>query len=103
MHEYLEPQKEVRKILLMNEADFVKGFYFLRKQIEVQQSILAARDMNTFDKRASESGLETYIINDLRTIWKTRHLHRRRHLLYMHVYRHHHLMYHHHHNLNHQI
>lgn len=85
MHEYLEPQKEVRKILLMNEADYVKGFHFLRKQIEVQQAILASRDMNTFDKRASESGLETYIINDLRTIWKNRRLEQLQHALAHHV------------------
>lgn len=85
LHEYLEPQKEVRKILLMDEADYVKGFYFLRKQIAVQQSILAARDMNTFDKRASESGLETYIINDLRTIWKNRRLEQLQHALAHHV------------------
>lgn len=85
MHEYLEPQKEVRKILLMNEADHIEGFHFLRKQIAVQQAILAARDMNTFDKRASESGLETYIINDLRTIWKNRRLEQLQHALAHHV------------------
>lgn len=85
LHEYLEPQKEVRKMLLMNEDDYIKGFYFLRKQIEVQQSILAARDMNTFDKRASESGLETYIINDLRIIWKNRRLEQLQQALAHHV------------------
>ena len=74
IHEFLEPQKEVRKMMLMNEADYIQGFHFLRKQIAVQQDILAARDQNTFDRRASESGLETYIVNDLRTIWKNRRL-----------------------------
>lgn len=85
IHEYLEPQKEVRKILLMNEDDYVRGFYFLRKQIAVQQSILASRDQNTFDKRASESGLETYIVNDLRTIWKNRRLEQLQNALAHHV------------------
>ena len=67
-------QKEVRKILLMNKDDYVQGFYFLRNQIAVQKDILYSLDQDTFDKRASESGLEPYIINDLRTIWKNRRL-----------------------------
>ena len=74
MVEFYEPAKEARKILLMNRDDYVKGFYFLRKQIAVQKNILAARDQDTFDRRASESGLEPYIINDLRTMWKNKRL-----------------------------
>lgn len=74
MHEYYEPFKEVRKIMLMDKADIVKGFNLLCNQIRVQKDILSSLDQYTFDKRASESGLETYIINDLRTIWKNRRL-----------------------------
>ena len=74
LHEYLEPQKEIKKILLMDKADYVKGFYFLRNQIQIQQDILRSLDQQTFDKRAAESGLEPYVINDLRTIWKNRKL-----------------------------
>ena len=74
MHEYYEPFKEVRKIMLMDKADIVKGFNLLCNQIRVQKDILISLDQYTFDKRASESGLETYIINDLRTIWKNRRL-----------------------------
>lgn len=74
MHEYYEPFKEVKKIMLMDKADIVKGFNLLCNQIRVQKDILSSLDQYTFDKRASESGLETYIINDLRTIWKNRRL-----------------------------
>lgn len=74
LHDYLEPVKEVRKILLMDKADYIQGFYFLRKQINIQKDILNSLDQNTFDKKSSESGLEPYIINDLRTIWKNKRL-----------------------------
>lgn len=74
LSEYMEPVKEVRKIILMGKADYVKGFYFLQNQIRIQQDILASLDQETFDKRSAESGLEPYIINDLRTIWKNRRL-----------------------------
>ena len=74
LHEYLEPQKEIKKILLMNKADYIKGFFFLRNQIKIQQDILESLDQQTFDRRAAESGLEPYVINDLRTIWKNRKL-----------------------------
>ena len=60
--------------MLMDKADIVKGFNLLCNQIRVQKDILSSLDQYTFDKRASESGLETYIINDLRTIWKNRRL-----------------------------
>ena len=60
LHEYLEPAKEVRKILLMNKAEYVQGFLFLRKQIDIQKAILASMDQNTFDKLSAESGLEPY-------------------------------------------
>lgn len=72
--EYLEPVKEVRKIILMGKADYIKGFYFLQNQIRIQQEILMSLDQETFDRRSAESGLEPYIINDLRTIWKNRRL-----------------------------
>lgn len=74
IHDYIEPIKEVRKILLSNQEDYVQGFYFLQKQIAIQKEILYSLDMDTFDRRASESGLEPYIINDLRTMWKNRRL-----------------------------
>ena len=72
--ERLDETKEVRKILLMNEDDYVQGFLFLRKQVAVQKDILNSLDLDTFDKKASESGFEPYIINDLRTIWKNKRL-----------------------------
>lgn len=74
IHEYVESYKEARKILLMGKEDEVRGFYFLQNQVRVQKEILYSLDQETFDKRASESGLEPYIINDLRTIWKNRRL-----------------------------
>ena len=72
--ERLDETKEVRKILLMNEDDYVQGFLFLRKQVAVQKDILNSLDLDTFDKKASESGFEPYLINDLRTIWKNKRL-----------------------------
>ena len=83
--EYVETHKEARKILLMNKEDEVKGFYFLRNQIRVQKDILYSLDQETFDRRASESGLEPYIINDLRTIWKNRRLEQLQRALAHHV------------------
>ena len=74
LRDYLEPAKEVKKILLMNKAEYVYGFAFLRKQIDTQKAILSSMDQNTFDRLSAESGLEPYIINDLRTIWKNRRL-----------------------------
>ena len=40
----------------------------------MQKAILASMDQNTFDRLSAESGLEPYVINDLRTIWKNRRL-----------------------------
>ena len=74
LHEYLEPWKETKKILLMNKADYIYGFHFLRNQVRIQQEILESLDQQTFDRRAAESGLEPFVINDLRTIWKNRKL-----------------------------
>ena len=85
MNEYIETYKEARKILLMNKDDDVKGFYFLRNQIAIQKDILYSLDQETFDRKASESGLEPYIINDLRTIWKNRRLEQLQHALAHHV------------------
>ena len=83
--EYIETYKEARKILLMNKDDAVKGFYFLRNQVAVQKDILYSLDQETFDRKASESGLEPYIINDLRTIWKNRRLEQLQRALAHHV------------------
>ena len=33
--EYLEPVKEVRKIILMGKADYIKGFHFLQNQMMI--------------------------------------------------------------------
>lgn len=85
MNEYIETFKEARKILLMNKDDDVKGFYFLRNQVAIQKEILYSLDQETFDRRASESGLEPYIINDLRTIWKNRRLEQLQRALAHHV------------------
>lgn len=74
LNEYLEPVKEVQKILLQNKADAISGMYFIRKKIEIQQEILLSTDQETFDRRASQSGLEPYVINDLRMIWKNSRL-----------------------------
>lgn len=74
LNEYVEPVKEVKKILLMNKAEIVSGFNFIRKQIDVQKEILKSTDQETFDRRAAQSGLEPYIINDLRTIWRNSRL-----------------------------
>lgn len=74
IHEYVETYKEARKILLMGKEDAIKGFYFLRNQIRIQKEILCSLDQETFDRRSSESGLEPYIINDLRTVWKNKRL-----------------------------
>lgn len=85
MEEYVEIYKEAKKILLMNKEDDIKGFYFLRNQIYIQKEILKSLDQETFDKRASESGLEPYIINDLRTIWKNKRLEQMQKALVHHV------------------
>ena len=85
MSEYIEMYKEARKILLMNKEDEVRGFYFLRNQIRVQKEILNSLDQETFDKRASESGLEAYIVNDLRIIWKNKRLEQLQRALAHHV------------------
>lgn len=83
--EYIETYKEARKILLMNKYDDIKGFYFLRNQVAIQKDILYSLDQETFDRKASESGLEPYIINDLRTIWKNRRLEQLQRALAHHV------------------
>lgn len=70
LNEYIEPYKEVVKILMTDKVDFIKGFYFIRNNINMRKSILSSTDQETFDIRAANSGLESYIINDLRTIWK---------------------------------
>lgn len=69
---YVEPVKEVTKILMNEDYEVVKGFEFIQKNVEIRRLILASTDQYTFDQRASTSGLETYVINELRTIWKNR-------------------------------
>lgn len=74
LKEYFEPVKEVTRILMQDKAEVVKGFHFLRHAVQVRKSILEATDQETFDLRAANSGLETYVINDLRTVWKNSRL-----------------------------
>lgn len=70
LNEVIESQKEVIRILMNDEYEYIKGFHFLRKNVATRKYILQAKDQYTFDIRAANSGLETYIINDLRVTWK---------------------------------
>lgn len=70
INEYIETQKEVIKILMMEKAEYIKGFYFIQRTIESRKYILESGDQETFENRAAKSGLETYIINELRMTWK---------------------------------
>ena len=70
--DYVEPYKELTKIISRGQADVIHGFYFIQKQLEIRKSILESKDQETFDRLASTSGLEPYVINDLRTIWKNK-------------------------------
>ncbi|EAL47933.2 hypothetical protein CL6EHI_174580 [Entamoeba histolytica] len=71
INEYIETQKEVIKILMMEKAEYIKGFYFIKRTIESRKTILESADQDTFESRAARSGLETYTINELRMTWKT--------------------------------
>lgn len=70
LREYFEPVKEATRILMQNKAELVSGFFFLRHGVKVRKAILESTDLRTFDLRSANSGLESYVINDLRTIWK---------------------------------
>lgn len=70
INESIETQKEVIKILMMEKAEVIKGFYFIQRTIESRKYILESGDQETFENRAAKSGLETYIINELRMTWK---------------------------------
>ena len=67
---YIEPVNEVTKMLMSEEFEVIHGFPFIQKNVEVRRLILSSTDQYTFDKRASTSGLQKYVIDDLRTIWK---------------------------------
>ena len=69
-YDYVEPYKEVIKILMGNKEDYIYGFNFIKKNIEIRKYILNSPDLETFDLRSATSGLEPFIINDLRTLWK---------------------------------
>lgn len=70
LREYFEPVKEATRILMQNKAEMISGFHFLRHGVKVRKAILESTDLRTFDLRSANSGLESYVINDLRTIWK---------------------------------
>lgn len=70
VQEVIEWSKEITKILMNEEYEYVKGFSFIQKNVSIRRYILQSKDQYTFDMRAANSGLETYIINDLRTTWK---------------------------------
>lgn len=72
VNDYLEPYRELVKIISSGNADIIHGFNFAQKQFEVRKTILESKDQETFDRLASTSGLEPYVINDLRTIWKNK-------------------------------
>lgn len=69
LNDYFEPVKEIIKILMLDKAEYVSGFNFLRHNVETRKQILASSDQETFDLRAASSGLESYIIGDLRKMW----------------------------------
>lgn len=74
LKDYFEPVKDVTRILMQDKAEVVSGLHFIRHGVALRKSILEATDQETFDIRAANSGLETYIINDLRTVWKNSRL-----------------------------
>lgn len=70
INEPIDFQKEITRILMNDQCEYIQGFNFLRKNVAIRKYILDSKDMYTFDIRAANSGLETYIINDLRITWK---------------------------------
>lgn len=70
--DYIEPYKELVKIVYSGAADIIHGFVFVQKHLEVRKALLDSKDQETFDHLASISGLEPYILNDIRTIWKNK-------------------------------
>ena len=72
LEDCLEPYKEINKIINSGKYEIICGFSFLQKQIAIKKEILDSKDQETFDMLAMKSGLEPYVINDLRTLWKNR-------------------------------
>ena len=72
LEDCLEPYKEINKIINSGKYEIIRGFSFLQKQIAIKKEILDSKDQETFDMLAMKSGLEPYVINDLRTLWKNR-------------------------------
>ena len=70
INEPIDVQKEVLRILMNDQCEYIQGFNFLRKNVAIRKHILDSKDQYTFDMRAANSGLETYVINDLRVTWK---------------------------------
>lgn len=72
IQEPIEYSKEIYKILLQEQYEFMKGFHFIKKQVNLSKDILESGDQETFDKKCSNSGLDTWTINNLKTIWKNK-------------------------------
>lgn len=70
VQEVIEWSKEILRILMNEDCEYVKGFAFIQKNVAIRKYILQSKDQYTFDMRAANSGLETYVINDLRVTWK---------------------------------
>ncbi|GAB1220773.1 hypothetical protein ENUP19_0058G0010 [Entamoeba nuttalli] len=51
---------------MMEKAEYIKRFYFIKRTIESRKYILESADQDTFESRASRSRFETYTINQLR-------------------------------------
>lgn len=69
IREEIKYEKVVTRILMLGQADYVQGFHFIRKDISIRKHILSSPDLQEFNTRAAHSGYESYIINDLRTVW----------------------------------
>lgn len=69
IREEIKYEKVVTRILMLGKADYVQGFHFIQKDIAIRKHILSAPDLQEFNTRAAHSGYESYIINDLRTVW----------------------------------
>ena len=70
INDVVEPYKELVRIICRNKVDVINGFYFIQNQLNMRKEILESKDQETFEHLASISGLETYIINELRNTWK---------------------------------
>lgn len=70
LHEYVDHSKEIIKIILSDPLTYVKGFKFLKRSADAHQKVLLSEDQQSFEINAAKSGLDTYVINNLRISWK---------------------------------